>query len=66
MTGKEYNRKQVSKLFKLNGKTSKNGGSTALIIPKHMALKHGLLDLPAWVTFEDTDDGLLIKKVKLP
>jgi hypothetical protein len=49
---------KLSKVF-LSGRLS-----STVIIPIQMARKHGL-DKFAYVTFEDSDEGILIKKVEI-
>ena len=51
-------RKQISKTW-LSGQKS-----CTLVIPKQIAIKHGL-DSPSNVIVEETSDGILIRKLKL-
>lgn len=56
---KKTNQRTIAKLFKLNGV------STCLIVPKQIAKRMGLFTQPAYVTFEDTPDGILIRKLEI-
>ena len=56
--------KQANK--KVTGLTWIHGGSSIIVcIPKVLARKHGL-DTPGTVLFEDCEDGIKIRPLRLP
>ena len=55
----------VTKFKKITHTFLSGTKSATVIIPIDIARKHGL-DQPANVTVEETDEGILIKKIEVP